>query len=544
MAKSIGEILKEAGIITPLQLELALREQKRTGEKLGQILLRLGFVTEDELLKALGIQWKIPYVDLSSIVIDPKAFQLIPEKMARKYRLIPIARKDDTIVLAMSNPNDIVAIDAVRRKTGLQVETRLSDEESILKAIEALYGITESIEDTIEKNLKEALLDEKIEENKKPIVKLVDMLILKGIFEGATDIHFEPDERVLRVRYRIDGILHHLFTLPKKISSPVVSRLKVLSGLDIAEQRMPQDGAFTFPYGLKEIDIRVSTYPTLYGESVVLRVLEKTNLLLGLKQLGLSQENLRNFLSVIEKPYGMIIVTGPTGSGKTTTLYACLQEINALEKNIMTVEDPIEYKLPFIRQSQVNERAGFTFANALRHILRHDPDVILVGEMRDKETIDMAFRASMTGHLVFTTLHANSSLAAIPRLLEMGVAPYILSTTLLAIMAQRLVRKICPQCKEAYEVTGEEREKWNLPEDVTKLYRGKGCEFCHGTGYRGRTGIFELLIVTPEVSELIMRGASPFEIERVSKLKTLRDDGIDKVVEGITTLDEIQRVVG
>ena len=544
MAKSIGEILRDAGIITPLQLELALREQERTGEKPGQVLLRLGFVNETELLKALGVQWKIPYVDLSSLVVDPKALQLIPEKMARKYKLIPIARQNDTIVLAMSNPNDIVAIDAVRRKTGLHVETRLSDEESILKAIEALYGITESIEDTIEKSLREALLDEKLEESKKPIVNLVDMLILKGIFEGATDIHFEPDERVLRIRYRIDGILHPYFTLPKKLSSAIVSRLKVLSGLDIAEQRIPQDGAFSFPYGLKEIDIRVSTYPSLYGESVVLRILEKTNLLLGLEQLGLSQENLQKFLRVIKKPYGMIIVTGPTGSGKTTTLYACLQEINALEKNIMTVEDPIEYKLPFIRQSQVNERAGFTFANALRHILRHDPDVILVGEMRDKETIEMAFRASMTGHLVFTTLHANSSLAAIPRLLEMGVAPYILSTTLLAIITQRLVRKICPNCTVSYEITDEEREKWNLPEDVTHLVRGKGCEQCHMTGYRGRTGIFELLIVTPEVSELILNGASPFEIERASNLENLRDDGIKKALEGITTLEEIERVVG
>jgi len=346
------------------------------------------------------------------------------------------------------------------------------------------------------------------------------------------------------VRYRIDGILHPFFTLPKKISSAVVSRLKVLSGLDIAEQRLPQDGAFTFPYGLNEIDIRVSTYPSLYGESVVLRILEKTNLLLGLEQLGLSQNKLEKFLSVIKKPYGMIIVTGPTGSGKTTTLYACLQQINALEKNIMTVEDPIEYKLPFIRQSQVNERAGFTFANALRHILRHDPDVILVGEMRDSETIEMAFRASMTGHLVFTTLHANSSLAAIPRLLEMGVAPYILSTTLLAIIAQRLVRKICPNCKESYKVSKETKEKWSLSQNITHLHRGKGCEQCHMTGYRGRTGIFELLVVTPEVSELILKGASPFEIERVSNFESLRDDGIKKVIEGITSLEEIQRVVG
>jgi len=540
--KPLGQMLIEAGFITEEQLEIALKEQKRTGEKLGEILLRMGFVTREDILKVLSRQWGVPYIDLKKAFVDPNVIKLVPEETAREHKLIPIEAREGTLVVAMANPNDIYAIDLIESITGYKVEPRLSDEESIFKAIEVYYGVAKSPDQVIEESVKLALTEETAE-GTPPIAQLVDMIVIKAAIERATDIHIEPDERVVRVRYRIDGILRSYYTLPRKIYGAVVTRVKIIAGLDISEQRVPQDGAFTIPFGLKEIAIRVSTYPTIYGESIVMRLLNKASLL-SLDQLGFSEDHLKVLRRIINKPYGMVVVTGPTGSGKTTTLYSILSVLNALEKNIMTVEDPSEYRIPLIKQSQVNEKAGFTFAKALRAILRHDPDVILIGEMRDRETAEMGFRAAMTGHLVFSTVHANTAAAAIPRLIDMGIEPFIVASSLLAVIAQRLVRRICPRCKEEYKPDGETLQLLGLREDEGPFFRGKGCEYCKNSGYKGRIGIYEILEITPEIAKMIAEKASAYDIERAAGLKKMKEDGIEKAKAGITTLDEILRVVG
>ena len=540
--KPLGQMLIEAGFITEEQLEIALKEQKRTGEKLGEILLRMGFVTREDILKVLSRQWGVPYIDLKKAFVDPNVIKLVPEETAREHKLIPIEAREGTLVVAMANPNDIYAIDLIESITGYKVEPRLSDEESIFKAIEVYYGVAKSPDQVIEESVKLALTEETAE-GTPPIAQLVDMIVIKAAIERATDIHIEPDERVVRVRYRIDGILRSYYTLPRKIYGAVVTRVKIIAGLDISEQRVPQDGAFTIPFGLKEIAIRVSTYPTIYGESIVMRLLNKASLL-SLDQLGFSKDHLKVLRRIINKPYGMVVVTGPTGSGKTTTLYSILSVLNALEKNIMTVEDPSEYRIPLIKQSQVNEKAGFTFAKALRAILRHDPDVILIGEMRDRETAEMGFRAAMTGHLVFSTVHANTAAAAIPRLIDMGIEPFIVASSLLAVIAQRLVRRICPRCKEEYKPDRETLQLLGLREDEGPFFRGKGCEYCKNSGYKGRIGIYEILEITPEIAKMIAEKASAYDIERAAGLKKMKEDGIEKAKAGITTLDEILRVVG
>ena len=543
--KKLGEILIEQGIITPQQLRIALEEQKRTKEKLGQVLERLGLVTREELIRALGDQAGIPYVDLAKIHVDPHVLDLVPEEVARALKVLPIALKDHILIVAMSDPQDIRTIDQLRRLTGLGIEPMVAEEERILRAIDAYYKAAVADEEKLEEVIKEALLEKESKEATPPIVRIVNYILLRALREGATDIHIEPQEKVIRVRYRIDGILHLGLTLPLKIYNPILTRIKVMADLDITETRVPQDGGIRFNFGVKTVDLRVSTYPTVFGESVVIRVLEKSSILMGLDQLGFSEENLRTIRSLTDKPYGIFVVTGPTGSGKTTTLYALLLEMDALHKAIMTVEDPVEYRIPFIKQSQVNERTGFTFARALRAILRHDPDVILVGEMRDQETAEMAFRAAMTGHLVLTTLHANTATAAIPRLLNMGIDPHIVSTSLLAVQAQRLVRRICDNCRVPYQPSEEELHRFAVPHLAGKtLYRGEGCEKCKGTGYKGRTGIHEILVITPEVGALIAKGATVQEIEKAAGLKTMREDGIEKALKGITTLEEVVRVVG
>jgi len=540
--KPLGQMLIEAGLITEEQLEIALREQKRTGEKLGEVLLRMGFVTREDILKVLSRQWGISYIDLKKAFVDPNVIKLVPEETAREHKLIPIEAREGTLVVAMANPNDIYAIDLIESITGYKVEPRLFDEESSFKAIEVYYGVAKSPDQVIEESVKLALTEETAE-GTPPIAQLVDMIVIKAAIERATDIHIEPDERVVRVRYRIDGILRSYYTLPRKIYGAVVTRVKIIAGLDISEQRVPQDGAFTIPFGLKEIAIRVSTYPTLYGESIVMRLLNKASLL-SLDQLGFTPDHLTVLRRIINKPYGMIVVTGPTGSGKTTTLYSILSVLNALEKNIMTVEDPSEYRIPLIKQSQVNEKAGFTFAKALRAILRHDPDVILIGEMRDRETAEMGFRAAMTGHLVFSTVHANTAAAAIPRLIDMGIEPFIVASSLLAVIAQRLVRRICPRCKEEYKPDKEILQLLGLREDEGPFFKGKGCEYCKNSGYKGRTGIYEILEITPEIARMIAEKASAYDIELAAGLKKMKEDGIEKAKAGITTLEEILRVVG
>ncbi|MCJ7496974.1 MAG: GspE/PulE family protein [candidate division Zixibacteria bacterium] len=545
MTKSLGELLLESKIVTPKQFEVALREQKRTGEKVGIICERLGFVNPNVILKLLSQQSGTTYFDFSINPVELDAIQLVPEVIAREFKLIPSEIIDKKLIVPMANPNDIMAIDNLRKITNLQIEPRIAAEEDILAAIDAFYGMGAATDKIIEESLIQTLSVEEVENETPPLIKLVDAIVAHGIREGATDIHLEVDDKVGRIRYRIDGILEPGFSLPKKIYSAAVSRVKIMGSMDITEQRIPQDGSIRFKYNNKEVDIRVSTLPIMHGESVVLRILAKPRFLLSLDQLGFTGDNLEKFRRLVQKSFGMIVITGPTGSGKSTTLYAALKTLNALEKNIITLEDPIESQIPLTKQSQVSEKAGHTFAKGLRAMMRHDPDVILIGEIRDTETAQMAFRASMTGHLVFSTVHANTASASVARLLDMGMEPFIVATSLLAVIAQRLLRKICPHCKATYTPKEEDLAPYHL-ERLQKmtLYKGKGCEKCKYTGYRGRMGIFEVLEVTPEINQLIAQRATSYEIEKEAKIESMFEDGIKKVLAGATTLNEVLRVAG
>jgi len=544
--KKLGEILLDLGVISEEELRIALKEQSRTGEKLGEVITRLGFATEDEIHMAIAQQAGTRFVDLHDIIISPEALSLVPEHVAKEFKLVPIKVDDNTITIVISNPFNFKAIDTIREITGREVIVYTSKEDDIVKALENVYGFAVSLEEEIENNIREALRTVTPGAESQPIASLVNNFVLKALMLDATDIHIEPSEKVTRIRYRIDGVLHNIFTLPKRLHPSLVTRIKIISNLDIGEQRIPQDGSFSLPFGIKMINIRVSTYPTPYGESVVLRILERMNILLGLEKLGFSEKNLQTLKRIIRKPYGIIVACGPTGSGKTTTLYSILMELNSLEKNIMTIEDPIEYRLPLIKQAQINERADFTFSKALRSILRHDPDIIMVGEMRDKDTATLAFQAALTGHLVLTTLHANNAAQAIPRLRNLGVDPYLISVGLIGVLAQRLVRRVCDSCKKERPITKEDITRLMLPEELigVKTYSGKGCEKCFHTGYRGRTGIFEILEITPAIQDLILKEAPPGVIEKTAGYKSMFQDGIEKVKAGITTPEEVIRVTG
>ncbi len=547
MSQTLGEMLLETGRITKSQFELAQIEKNRTGAKFGEILERLGFISHEEVLKFVGQQWEAPFLDFSQTPIDSELVKLVPEELARSSKLIPVEVKEGGVLtVAMANPNDINAIDQLGEITKLTIEPRIADEDTILSYVDELYGMTISPEKVLEESLNQALSLDEVEEETPPLIRLVDSLIARAIKERATDVHIEVDESVGRVRYRIDGVLQTAFILSKKIYRPVVSRIKIMASLDITESRIPQDGSFRFTYNTQEVDVRVSTMPVFYGESVVMRILQKPKFLMGLEDLGYWGDNLERLKRLVRKPFGMIVITGPTGSGKSTTLYAALTTLNTLEKNLITLEDPVEYQLPMSKQSPIHEKAGYSFARGLRSILRHDPDIILLGEMRDEETAEMAFRASMTGHLVFTTLHANTAAAAVARLLDMDIEPFVVSTSLLAVIAQRLARRICPKCKESYAPSGEELACYEQLKDLKNpvFYRGKGCPRCKHTGYRGRIGIFEVLEMNEEVNQLILQKALSSDIEKAAGLKGMLDDGIEKVVKGITTIDEIKRVIG
>lgn len=547
MSQTLGEMLLETGRITKSQFELAQIEKNRTGAKFGEILERLGFISHEEVLRFVGQQWEAPFLDFSQTPIDSELVKLVPEELARSSKLVPVEVKEGGVLtVAMANPNDINAIDQLGEITKLTIEPRIADEDTILSYVDELYGMTISPEKVLEESLNQALSLDEVEEETPPLIRLVDSLIARAIKERATDVHIEVDESVGRVRYRIDGVLQTAFILSKKIYRPVVSRIKIMASLDITESRIPQDGSFRFTYNTQEVDVRVSTMPVFYGESVVMRILQKPKFLMGLEDLGYWGENLERFKRLVQKPFGMIVITGPTGSGKSTTLYAALTTLNTLEKNLITLEDPVEYQLPMSKQSPIHDKAGYTFAKGLRSILRHDPDIILLGEMRDEETAEMAFRASMTGHLVFTTLHANTAAAAVARLLDMNIEPFVVSTSLLAVIAQRLARRICPKCKESYTPSEEELSSYEQLKDLKNpvFYRGRGCTRCKHTGYRGRIGIFEVLEMNEEVNQLILQKALSSDIEKAAGLKGMLDDGIEKVVKGITTIDEIKRVIG
>jgi type IV pilus assembly protein PilB len=569
--KSFGDFLVGLGAITADQLKKAYQEQKQKGERLEQTIVRLGYAKEELVLQCLADYFNLPFVDLDTYLIDEKVVKIIPEEIVRRHTLIPLFQIGNTLTVAMTNPLNLLALDEVRNKVKTDVEVAISTEKKIKKAIDQHYGATARIlENTLQQLVSGRTAGPSLEPQDyrktydlvgkdlpsgpiedAPAARMFDLVMIQAIRDRASDIHFEPDEKSLRVRFRIDGILFESLTLPKQIHPSLTSRIKILAEMDIAETRSPQDGNFNVKLERRSFEIRVSTFPTIYGENVVLRILDQTSPLLKLEELGFSEEVLAQFKQLIRRTNGIIFVTGPTGSGKTTTLYAILNMINSMEKNIITIEDPVEYRLAFIRQTQVNPKAGITFATGLRSILRQDPDVIMIGEVRDLETSQIAHQAALTGHLVLSTLHTNDAPEALTRLIDIGVEPYLISSSVIGILAQRLVRTICPDCKVPYQVDpkslGDLREDFLNSKEPITLYRGKGCKNCKQSGYYGRTGIFELLLINEKIKQLISEKASTQVVREVAKktagMISLREDGLRKALKGITTLDDVDRAV-
>jgi len=562
--KSLGESLVDEGIITAEQLKKAQDEEKRTGQRLRGALVKLGYMDEEDLVRFISDKLGIPRMELSNYLIDPKIIELVPETLARKYGIVPVLKIGNRLTCAMTDPWNVFAIDEVRGATDLIIEPAVSTEAEIKKALNEHYGAKGSMEDLIKSIDEEKLgINSKIEPDLKKlqgiveepvVIKLVNLIAMKAVSEGASDIHIEPEENELKIRLRVDGMLHEIDSPPKHLQSAIISRIKIMANLDIAERRLPQDGRFTIKMEGKEIDVRTSTIPTIYGENVVLRLLDASSAVMGLDQLGFSKTVLDKFDKLIVRPHGIILVSGPTGSGKTTTLYASLSKINTVEKNIITIEDPVEYKLPGIRQTQVETKIKLTFANGLRSILRQDPDVIMVGEIRDFETAEIAIQAALTGHLVFSTLHTNDAPGAITRLIDMGLEPFLASSSIIGVLAQRLVRKICPECKEKYAPTEEALRDIGLSEGTgdrvqgtgkIDFWRGKGCPKCMNSGYKGRLGIYELMIPDEKIKNAIISKAPSNEIRKLAEssgMDSLMHDGIEKVRQGITTVEEVLRV--
>ncbi|MFB3893809.1 MAG: type II secretion system ATPase GspE [Phycisphaerae bacterium] len=552
---SIAEVLLEKGIITPDHLTLAMDLRKKEGIRVDRALVKLGFVKEDVLLKVMGEQLAMPVVDLENVTIDVETLRALPAKLVYRKHMVPIARVNGTLKVATSNPFDLYAFDEIRLLTGLEVQPVLAIEEEIDKVIKANYGVGgDTIDEMMSTDDLEVIGDGKAGDGEDllemaqeaSVIKLVNEIFLEALNERASDIHIEPYEKDLAIRYRIDGVLHDASVPPqiRNFQAAIISRIKILANLNIAEKRLPQDGRIKFQVGNRQIDVRVSVIPMLFGEGIVMRILDKSTVLFTLPQLGMAEDTFGVFQDLITRPHGIVLVTGPTGSGKTTTLYAALSAIVSPEIKVLTVEDPVEYHLDGVNQIQVAPKIGMTFARGLRAILRHDPDVVMIGEIRDLETAEAAIQAALTGHLVFSTLHTNDACSAATRLLDMGVEPFLVTSTLEAAMAQRLVRTICPDCKESYKP---DREK--LPADlnldkVDVLYRGAGCRKCRGTGYHGRTGLYELMLASPAVRDKIMARAPASDIIKAARsdgLRFLREDGWMKVRAGITTPEEVIR---
>jgi type IV pilus assembly protein PilB len=560
-ARLYGEIILENTSVTPEQLEKALKVAEETGEQLGKVLVNMGAITEKERVMCLGKRWGISFVELEDVRPEPDVLQSIPEGLLRKHKCFPMAKNSNRITLAMAAPNDIYSIDDIRLTTGYDVDPVLAAEEDILKAIDRATGsdsrVGELIDeyektqgeiDTLEAHETQpgetsaAQLSAAAEEA--PVIRLADMIINQAIREGATDIHIQPEENKVRCRMRIDGTLHDMTPIPKSAQPALISRFKIMADLAIDEKRRPQDGRISRRSAAtgKVYDFRVSTLPASHGEKVVLRVLEKGTIMQGMASLGFSSKMLEKFEDLIARPWGIVLVTGPTGSGKSTTLYAALNTINSPEVNIVTIEDPVEYQLRGITQVPVDVRADRTFANALRAFLRQDPDIIMVGEIRDKETAVIATEAALTGHLVFSTLHTNNAPSAVTRLIEMQVEPFLISSTVIGVLAQRLVKMICARCKSEFEPPETALQRLGLSEHGgISFYKGKGCDYCRHTGYKGRCGIFELMMVTDEIRDLILRERPAHEIEELAigqGMVSLRQDAIQKVTQGVTTIEE------
>lgn len=543
--KRLGDILLEEGLVTRQQLEEAASLQRVSGTRLGRALIELGYLDELDLARALAHQLELPFVRLQEIRLEPEVARLVPEQTARRCQAIPITRRNGSVVVAMADPLNVLAVDELGYLTGAPVEVVVMTQKDVERAIEAVYHGVRGPE--AEPPFPFAVAEAGEPAESAPAVRLANSIIQRALEERATDIHIELQAEYLRVRYRVDGVLHEAMTQPKDVHSPLVTRLKLLASLDISEHRVPQDGRILWRHEGRDVDLRLSTLPTIQGEKVVIRILDRAQQKARLEELGLGSRDLAVFRSMIHKPYGLVLVTGPTGSGKSTTLNAALRELNDPGKNIITVEDPVEYTIPGVNHVQVNPKAGITFASGLRAILRQDPNIIMVGEIRDSETADIAVRSALTGHLVLSTLHTNDAAGAVSRLLDMGVEAFLIASSLVGVVAQRLARTICPRCKTGRELTpsGAERYASLLPPPPVQVYEGKGCAACNRTGYRGRTGLFEVLEVTPAIRELVS-GKKPAYLIREEAMKggmrPLLQDGVEKALAGITTLDEVMRV--
>ena len=554
----IGELLVSSGLITPEQRDHLLEVQKEKGGKFGELAIAEEMITEDDLLNILSSQLNIPVVNLEEAIIDPKVPLLLPSQIAQRQSMLPIEETENKIVIAVADPTNIQGIDDAKMMLNKDVELVLCRKADLLRNIDDYYGGIESVQELLEGITEddiELVKDEAdltgngaadIEDNR--IVKYVNLIILEAIKNHASDVHLEPFENEFVIRQRIDGVLHKMPAPPKQVQNAVISRIKVMADLNIAESRLPQDGRIKLRLAGKEIDLRVSSLPTVFGESVVLRLLDRTAQILTLEQLGMSDETRIKMEKIIENPNGIVVVTGPTGCGKTSSLYACVVKLHNPEDKFITVEDPVEYEIDTLTQVQVHEKVGLTFGATLRSILRQDPDIILVGEIRDVETAEISIQASLTGHLVLTTLHTNEAAGSITRLIDMGIEPFLLTSTILAVCGQRLVRMICPMCKEVADIDKEKLKLLAPPNtDISKitLYRGRGCEECTGTGYKGRTGIFELFIMSEEIQELVLQKAPANVLHAKAQelgMVTMAMDGWNKVMQGITTLEEVHRV--
>lgn len=551
----LGQMLIDRDIVTAEQLDEALREQKKTEEFVGTSLIKLGFAKEEQVLSVLSEQLSIQYVKLKETEINQKAIKKVPAKFASHYKLMPINIEKNKLTVAVTDPLDLHTLDDLRLLLDCEINAMLAGEADILESIKRYYGVgAETVDKIMEgTTLKESAItrhSESVDEmaDDASIIKFVNQIFDQAVTDRATDIHIEPFEDELRIRYRVDGILHNV-NIPatiKYLHSAIISRIKIMAALNIAEKRLPQDGRIKLKVKDRNIDLRVSIIPTAYGESISIRLLT-TDVLMGLEKLGLGKSNLEIMGNMISKPHGIIFVTGPTGSGKTTTLYACLSRINNTEHNIITIEDPIEYELKGISQIQIHQKIGLTFAEGLRHMLRHDPDIMMVGEVRDLETAEIAIRVALTGHLVFSTLHTNDAPGVVTRLLDMGIEPYLVSSSVECSIAQRLVRIICEKCKQEVKLDNKIKKDLGVKTDYykTKFYKGKGCQACKFTGYKGRTAVYEILQMNEEIRDLVVNRASADQIrEKALKLgmKTLFNDGIEKAIAGITTVAEVLRV--
>ncbi len=559
----IGDILLAAGLIEPDQLEWALEQQKQGNKRVGEVLVDAGYVTDDDIAEARSLQLDIPHVSLSPTEIDPHIVKSLPEKIARDYVVAPISQWNDRVVLAMANPMDVEAIDTVRRFTKKRVEPVLASETRILQLLDSTYGtgattaLIESMQEAVgDAEIVQEDIDNEEEDidsirrqsDQAPIIKTVNLIIQEAVKRRASDIHIEPRHNYVSIRYRIDSALHETRNMPKALQAAIISRIKIMAELDIAEKRVPQDGRIAIRVEGRNIDIRVSTLPIQYGERVVMRILDKTASLKNLDELGFSEKDLHTFESIITKPYGMILVTGPTGSGKTTTLYSALAFLKSPDTNIMTCEDPIEYELDGINQSAINVKAGLTFASQLRAILRQDPDIVLVGEIRDVETAEIAFQAALTGHLVLTTLHCNNAPSAVVRLIDMGVQPFLIASSVIGVVAQRLVRLVSTYCKTEYDATPEEIDilQIDTSKGIPKLVKGTGCARCNESGYLGRVGVYEVMTVNESIRRGILHNPSADYINSLAVeagMTSMRQDAINKMLEGKTTSMEVKRRV-